>query len=207
MGFDEHFPWKDDIEAINYIIEPTGHTAEELMNTPGGILNKTKPGEILENGFYTYSGKIEIYSTSMESNGYDPLPFHEDPPESPSGSPETAGDFPVILTTGARYPVFVHTQHRNIESLRKFFPEPLMEIHPETAAEYGITDGTLTNIETKRGSLKIKAELTTGILPGVVHISHGWKEADCNLLTDDMKRDPVSGFPALKSMLCRISRA
>ncbi len=34
-----------------------------------------------------------------------------------------------------------------------------------------------------------------------------WDEANCNLLTDDESRDPVSGFPALKSQLCRVQKS
>lgn len=34
-----------------------------------------------------------------------------------------------------------------------------------------------------------------------------WDEANCNMLTDDEARDPVSGFPGLKSSLCRIKKA
>jgi len=207
MGYGEHFPWKDVYETIKHLIEPTGSTLQELKEAPGGIFVPGEPGKALGDGFYTYSGKIEIYSKSMESNGYDPFPSYIEPSESPVSDPETVKEYPLILTTGSRYPVFVHSQQRNIQSLRKFFPEPLMEINPETAKSLGVEDGDETIVQTKRGAITIKAAWREGILPGVVHLPHGWEEANCNLLTDDESRDPVSGFPALKSQLCRVQKA
>jgi anaerobic selenocysteine-containing dehydrogenase len=143
----------------------------------------------------------------MESNGYDPLPNYAEPSESPVSTPEIAKDFPLIMTTGSRYPVFVHSQHRTIPSLRKLFPEPLMEVHPETAKTYGIEDQDRSIVTSKRGQITIKAVYNHGILPGVVHLPHGWEQANCNLLTDDEARDPVSGFPPLRSSLCRVKKA
>ncbi len=207
MGYGEHFPWNDASEAIEFLISPSGHTVQELKQLPGGILDPREPGSILRDGFYTYSEKIELHSKSMESNGYDPFPSYVEPSESPVSDPETAKAYPLILITGGRYPVFVHSQQRNIPSLRKFFPDPLMQINPETAVSLDIKDGDSTIVKTKRGSVRIKASYCEGILPGVVHLAHGWEEANCNLLTDDQQRDPVSGFPAFKSMLCSVSKA
>lgn len=206
MGYGDHFPWQDSAEAIAYLIEPSGFSLQELRNAPGGILEKNEPGTFLRDGFYTYSGKIDLYSKSMESNGYDPFPAYCEPAESPLSDPVTAKEYPLILTTGGRYTSFVHSQHRTIQSLRKFFPEPLMEINPLTAEAHGVKDGEAVAVQTKRGSISIKATYEEGILPGVVHIPHGWEEANCNILTDDLSRDPVSGFPALKSQLCRVEK-
>ncbi len=38
--------------------------------------------------FRTPTGKIELYSTLFEKLGYDPLPYYEEPPESPYSAPE-----------------------------------------------------------------------------------------------------------------------
>lgn len=206
MGYGEHFQWNSAEEIIEYMLAPTDFSLDHIRSTPGGIVLPQKVGKILNEGFYTYTGKIEIFSTSLESNGYDPLPHYHEPQESPNNSADIAATFPLVLTTGARYPVFVHSQQRDIESLRKHAPEPIMEIHPESAHAYDIADNEMVIVESPRGEVSVKASLTPGILPGVVHIPHGWSEANCNLLTDDTARDPISGFPGLKSSLCRISK-
>ena len=41
-------------------------------------------------GFKTPTGKIELYSTRFEQLGYAPLPYYEEPPESPISTPEIA---------------------------------------------------------------------------------------------------------------------
>jgi anaerobic selenocysteine-containing dehydrogenase len=207
MGYGEHFPWKGFAEAADYLLEPTGVTYKELAGKPEGVSPKDTIGKARKEGFYTYSGKVELLSKSMESNGYNPLPVYEEPAEGPKASPEVAKDFPLILITGGRHAAFIHSQHRNIPSLRKLLKDPLVEIHPETAKSQGVGNGDAVVVESKRGRLTMKARCTDDILPGVVHIPHGWEDGDCNILTDNEQRDPVSGFPALKSSLCRIAKA
>jgi hypothetical protein len=43
--------------------------------------------------------------------------------------------------------------------------------------------------------------------PGVVNIYHGRPEADVNTLIDPDYREPISGFPAFKSLLCEAKQA
>ena len=207
MGYGNHFPWQGFQDAADHLLQTVGVTYEELKKHPEGILPESAPGNFLKNGFYTYSGKIEIYSNSLGSNGYDPLPVYREPMESVLSTPELAREYPLTLTTGARLPMYLHSQHRNIPALRKLHPEPYLEIHPETARESGVKNGDKVIVESPRGKVAIKAQLTEGIMPGIVHIPHGWAEFDCNLLTDHEKRDPVSGFPGLKSALCRVRKA
>ena len=117
-------------------------------------------------------------------------------------TPKFAQEYPLTLITGARQSMYLHSQHRNIPSLRKFHPEPYLEIHPETAKLNGVEDGDFVMVEAKRGKPKIRAKLSEGIMPQVAHIPHGWVEADCNLLTGHEDREPISGFPGLNSYLC-----
>ena len=91
-------------------------------------------------------------------------------------------------------------------SILKLVPEPLAEIHPDTARKYGINNGDTIIVETKRGSIEIKARVTEDILPQVVHVPHGWSEANINALTFEQPGDPITGVPTLKSPLCRIRR-
>jgi hypothetical protein len=40
----------------------------------------------------------------------------------------------------------------------------------------------------------------------VVSIPHGWAAANVNILTDIDLRDPISGYPEDKGILCRIRK-
>jgi len=69
---------------------------------------------------------------------------------------------------------FFHSEHRQIPSLRQMNPDPITEIHPETAEKLGIKDGDWIYIESKYGRCQQRAKLTNGIDPRVVHSQHGW---------------------------------
>jgi anaerobic selenocysteine-containing dehydrogenase len=48
--------------------------------------------------------------------------------------------------------------------------------------------------------------MTEDLSPGIVSIPHGWAEANANLLTELEPHDPVTGYPELKALLCRIRK-
>jgi len=173
-----------------------------------------------DGGFKTPTGKIELYSTRFEKMGYAPLPYYEEPPESPIASADIAADFPLVLTTGARIPNFFNSEHRQIENLRKAYRHPVAEIHPETARRYGIKNGGWMWIETRRGKIKQRAKLTDGVDPRVIAAQHGWWfpeepapeygvwRSNVNLLTDNQPPyDPAMGTYQLRALLCRVAPA
>jgi anaerobic selenocysteine-containing dehydrogenase len=135
-------------------------------------------------------------------------------------TPEIAVDFPLVLTNAKRG-YFLHSQHRGIASLRRHNPEPTIEIHPETAAQYGVADGARVALETPKGGIRVTAKHTETIVPGVVCANHGWWEAceelglnkldpfgetgaNVNLLVHNDVRDPISGGVPHRSALCRL---
>ena len=207
MGYGELFPWQSEDEIIEHWLKPSGLTLKQLSEEhPEGMFFADKKYDMVERAkFKTPSGKIELYSETLAEYGYDPLPVYIEPSQSPA-NPELARDYPLILTTGVRSPQYTHTQMRNISRLRRLAPEPLAEVHPDTAGKYGIADSDMIALETKRGQLKIKVRTTEELLPGVVSIPHGWAEANANLLTELEPRDPVTGYSELKVLLCRISK-
>ena len=125
-------------------------------------------------GFHTPTGKVELYSTLYEKWGLDPLPYYSEPQESPVSTPELARDYPLINISGRRSMVYFHSEHRMIPWLRECEPDPTVEIHPDTASEYGISDGEWVYVENKRGKAKFKAKVTPVSHPKVVTTPHGW---------------------------------
>ena len=196
-----------------------GMTFDELKQR-GFVKVPFKYRKFEEQGFKTPTGKIELYSTRLEALGYSPLPRYEEPPESPISSPNVARDFPLVLTTGGRISFFFNSEHRQIGNLRKARRYPLAEIHPATAARYGVVDGKWMWIETRRGRIQQKAKVTAGIDPRVIHVEHGWWfpeepapdygvwQSNANLLTDNHPPyDPAMGTYQLRALLCRVARA
>lgn len=168
-------------------------------------------------GFNTPSGKMEICSSVLKSLGYEPLPYYQEPPESPVSQPKLAKQYPLILTTGGRVPNFFHSENRQMPSLRKGHPDPVVEIHPEAAKKFGIKDGDWVYIESPRGRITQKAKLTEGIDQNVVNCQHGWWypeiktpdhgvwKSNANVLTNNKAPyDPIMGTYQLRALLCRI---
>jgi anaerobic selenocysteine-containing dehydrogenase len=209
LGLDDEY-WNGDSErCFNEILEPTGLTVEELRKKPDGVMRPV-PVTLVKHyeaaGFQTPSGKVEIKSSILEKYGYEPLPVYKEPAESPISTPELAGRYPLVLTTGARVINFTHSQHRNLEKLRRMMPEPLLEIHPKDAKRRKIREKQRVSVTSPRGTVTVKVHVTDTILPGVVHLPHHWPgDANANILCDDQILDPISGFPAFKSQLCQVT--
>ncbi|MGB9886633.1 MAG: molybdopterin-containing oxidoreductase family protein [Moorellales bacterium] len=213
-------PWWDTLEgAFNYILEPSGLTWEEFKER-GYLRGEMEYYKYRKRGFSTPTGKVELYSTILEGWGRDPLPKYVEVAESPVSRPDLARDYPYILNAGLRTPVFFHSEYRQIPWLREIRPDPIVEIHPETAARHGIKDGDWVWIESPRGRVRQRARLNDGIHPRVVVAEHGWwfpeiKDpghgwdiANINLLTDDAHEtlDPVMGSTSLRVLLCNLRR-
>jgi anaerobic selenocysteine-containing dehydrogenase len=157
-------------------------------------------------GFTTPSKKVEILSQSLREWGCDALPIYHESSESPLGDAELAGTYPLVLTTGAKIDWYVHSQMRNIPSLRMRMPHNLAEIHPDTAADCELEEGDTALIETPRGSIECQVKVSQDIRPQVVQVFPGFEEANANLLTDSSARDPITGSVPMRSALCRMSK-
>lgn len=125
-------------------------------------------------GFNTTTGKLELYSLMFEMFGDDPLPYYEAPRYGPDSRPDLAEEYPLTLITGVRTHTSFHSEHRQIPSLREITPDPLIEIHPDTAAKLGIINGDWVWIENMWGRCKEKAKITSIVSPDVVSAAHGW---------------------------------
>jgi anaerobic selenocysteine-containing dehydrogenase len=208
MFGNQYFHWKDADDIYEAYLKPSGITIDELRQKPWGIeYAKFEDKPYSTKGFNTPSGKVEVYSRLLEDYGYDPLPTYHEPPEGPITTPQLAKQYPLIAMTGPRKAMFTHSQFRNIPALRAKMPEPLIEINTETAKELKITDGDMVRVESVRGEIQMRAKITGDIHRRVVSLPHGWdSESNANQLTDDMARDPISGYPPYRSILCRVSK-
>jgi thiosulfate reductase/polysulfide reductase chain A len=224
MGQEEYWPWKTYKEVIEYQLKPLGVTYEQLIDAGFLRSDKREFKRYQRNGFPTATGKAELYCTALEKLGYDPLPYYEEPPESPASTTELAQEYPLILSTGGRFMPFFHSEYRQLGiGMRERHPEPLLDIHPDTARKLGIAEGDWVWIETRRGRIRQKARFNAGILPDVVNAEAGWWfpekpgaepsvhgvwESNANVLTanDEEFLDPLTGGWANRALLCKVYR-
>ena len=123
-----------------------------------------------------------------------PLPVYKEPRLSPRSTPEIAKEFPLILTTGARLPMFVHSRTFRLGWTRSLRPDPIVDINPRDARERGIAQEDWVSLSTPRSSIKVKANLTEIVAPGVVNMYHDYPEASVNLLIEPDYLDPSRAF-------------
>jgi anaerobic selenocysteine-containing dehydrogenase len=224
LGYGQLFP-RSAREMLRWAFEGTEIDLEELeisgeVSLPvspmryrkweSGLLRRDgKPG------FETPSGKFEIASRILEENGYDALPVYAPPREGPAAAPALARDFPLVFDSGSRNKTFFNSQYHNIAPLADQRPNPLVWMNPRDARPRGIATGDAVDVVTLRGSVRYAALVTEDIAPGAVEADASgggplgppsWRQANVNDLTDSENRDPLSGFPVYKALLCDVRR-
>jgi anaerobic selenocysteine-containing dehydrogenase len=178
--------WKNINELFDEIIKPSGMTFKQLQargwalppeGHPSAPYHRFERGLLRPDrkpGFQTPSGRVELYSSLREEWGLESLPHYEEPPFTPVSQPKLYKKYPLILSTGRRSPVYFASEHRNIPWLRQIDPDPLIEIHPETARAHGVGEGEWVWVENWLGRCKLKAKLTPVVPRWMVMATHGW---------------------------------
>jgi len=97
-----------------------------------------------------------------------------------------------------------------------------LHIHPDDASRFGIAEGGAVTVTSSAGSVRIEAEVTDEVMPGVVSIPHGWGAADdgvraavaggqartnSNVLAPSDMIDPLSGNAVLNGIPVTITPA
>lgn len=201
--------------CLDWILEPSGMTVEELKKHPAGM---PVPNPItfpekkyLAHGFMTPSKKLEFTSVLLEkfseSHGYDALPVYRPPKYSQEANPDMFKEYPFILNTGSRLPTLLGSQTYRMSWTRNICPEPTADLNPEDGRRLGIAQGEEVAITTPSGAICVQSNLTNMVQPGVVHISQCYIDVNVNGLVEPDYYDPISGFPGYKSLLCKVEKA
>lgn len=210
LGVGEYFPWRTVEEALDYQLEPTGLTIEELKRNPQGIwYEKPRYKKYESEGFKTPSGKVEIFSERLADTDHDPIPFMNGFLRDPI-SFRGIGDLGFIGISGERVNCYTHTQFRKIRELRNLDREPFININPKDAEKLNIKDGDLLRVSTPRGKVEMKLKVSDVVKEGVIRIAWGWGEEsdlwNLNYLTDDFERDPITCTPSGRSFYCKVEK-
>jgi anaerobic selenocysteine-containing dehydrogenase len=215
LGLKEYF-WDDEREALDLILQPSGLSFEEFKQKRF-LKGKKEYRQYEKDGFRTPSGKVEIYSKRLEELDYSPLPFYQE--LSRFGFSEPTGEYPLLLTN-AKERHFVHSAHKNIASLRRRKAEPVIELNPELAHKAGLKQGDWVYIETRRGKIKQKLQLSAELDPRVAIASsgwwfpeepsnlHEWNRSNINMLTEsEPPHEPTLGSVELRGVPCKVYKA
>lgn len=116
-------------------------------------------------------------------------------------------EYPLIFTSGRIVHQYLSgNQTRRIGFLVQQCPEPFVEIHPETAARYGIADGERVKVVSRRGEGVFPALVVRTIRPDTIFIPYHWgEELAANQITN-AALDPTSKIPEFKACAARIEK-
>jgi anaerobic selenocysteine-containing dehydrogenase len=207
LGLADAFPNEDVEWYIDELFKGTDITYQKLLENPDGT--QIAPIEYhmyKKTGIHLPGGKAHIYSEILACHNFDGIPVWEEPAESRRMAPDLAKEYPFILFSGRSSPLYVHCQRRTIPWFRELTPDPLVMIHPDDASRLGIKNGDWTIIESPRGHIRIKAEVTQVVMPTMLYIPGGWEEANFNELGIDDVTDPISSQPNYMMCLGRIRK-
>jgi thiosulfate reductase/polysulfide reductase chain A len=206
----------DKLATAWYDGSPTadGTAVYDKPKTDGGSrIGTVFAGKVLR-GFMTPSGKVEFHSPKLaahpDANGkaVDALPAYT--PRDWQPSPE----YPLFLT-GWKEANHTHTRTQNNPWLLEIKPTNPLQVHPDTAATYGVKDGDTVTVESPHGSVTATVKLTRRMHPEVVGLQHGFghialgRNAKGRGTSDSIlrptKADPISGMAMHKETCVKIT--
>ena len=195
-GLEGYFPWANYRDALRERLAHGGVDLADLENSPSSTLAYPDPetdGEVVFN----------FLSCEVEATGPAGIPN----PEELAPPADTGGEYPFLLCTGDRLPGYQHAQFRNIPSLRRMAPEPVVLAHPDAAASLGIADGEMVSLATAGGQITLQLKLSDSMRKDCLGMTHGWEKANANILCSATRLDPISGFPWLRCLPARLEPA
>lgn len=210
MGFEEECFRESVDEMIDLALrESEGHAAEprheylqgitrERLEKEGHVRLKVSDGPFLpfaHGGFFTASGKAELYSAALVAAGLDPVASFIPPKESRNA--KTPGRFPLELLS-RKADNYLNTSFCNIDSLRKLEEPELLEISAVDASGRGIRDGDWVRVFNDRGEVRLRAHVNGAVQAGVVAARLNWSRLapdrkSINVLTSETLTDIGAG--------------
>jgi formate dehydrogenase len=132
-----------------------------------------------------------------------------------------SAEYPLLLITGERERFKANTRFWHAPLLARVRARASARLNWSDAEQAGVLDGDDVVISTPTGSICIKARVGDDIMPGVISFPHGWgrrfqaADADSgselgvnvNRLTDDFRREPLTGVPVFNGIPCRLEKA
>ena len=221
------WPWETEEEAYFHILQPLGlpiSNYDEFVDRVRMYYPPLHQNKFVTNGgFWTPTGKVECNSTILRELGYAGMPTYVGCCENEIDTPEIAEEYPIVLTTGGGFMPYHHSEHFQMQAIRYLYPDPYFSINPELAEKLNISYGDWCWIETRRGRIKMRANVEPEVHPNVVFAPRGWwfperdgsadldnpfgcLESNVNVLTsvDDWDCDPMGGSWANRGLMCKV---
>ncbi len=198
----------------------------ELSKKMGYPMEYSSPKEILEEYGKLWPAIAGITYNRIEKSGIQwPCPSDDHPgtqylykdgfpkgkahftPTAFNPPAEIADDeYTFILTTGRNlYQYHSGSMTRRVKTIEKHAGEPYIEISKEDAGILDIKEKEEVAVSSRRGTIRIKARITTKVPKGVVFVPMHYHEAAANVLTNDALDAQVK-IPEFKVCAVKIAK-
>jgi anaerobic selenocysteine-containing dehydrogenase len=207
LGMEKDYSFTNDVEWVNFMLKAPGLTIEDLREKTAVYAGPPMEyRKYLKGGFKTPSKKIEFYSDSFEKDHYDPLPSYVEPLSLKDWTSEQQKAYPFQGTSRKQYE-YVHTKFRNLDFLKRLYPSPLVMLCSEDASVKGIKDGSMIEVRSPDGAIKVRAKVTDDVKRGMLVVDFGWGNPwdgteGVNALATSKVWDPISGGTPNRLFVC-----
>ena len=164
MGYGEHFPYQKWEDWGELMMRDVPMSVEELKEK-GFWAGPVRYNRVPE-GLPTPSGKIEIRSRAYEEAGFNPFPEFVERSVTPDD------EYP-LQVTHSKLSMHCNIVTQNNPFLMEICGENWVEINSVDAAKYGIVDDSYVTVESPKDSIRIRAKVVEGLVPGCISIRHG----------------------------------
>ncbi|MFZ5801361.1 MAG: formate dehydrogenase subunit alpha [Candidatus Omnitrophota bacterium] len=116
-------------------------------------------------------------------------------------------DYPFLLSTGR---ILFHyntgTMTGRVQNILREYPRNFVEVNPADAERLGIKNSRLVKIRTRRGELRVAAQVTSKVKPGVLWMPFHFSNEPTNVLTNSAF-DPISRTGEYKACAAKVEKA
>lgn len=208
LDLQDYFPFETIEEEIDWELKQVGTSLEEMQRVGVKKLEREfddlyfADGEDVE--FNTDTGKIELYSTALEEEGFDPMPVY-------TPHPEPAEGFYRLIY--GRAPMHTFSRTANNPNLTDLMDENTCWVNPKVAKEWDLSSGQYVYLENQDGVISefpIKVRVTERIRFDSIYMVHGFGHADKRMkrcfgkgisdtqLITNVMTDPIMGGTGMR---------
>jgi len=169
LGVGRYFDF--DLEEANQLrLKPLGVSLVDLKQK--GVLFVGIPWKEGFDKLDTPSGKVEIYSSTLEKLGFPPIPRWEEPLVSPD--PKDPHSFRLLHGKQAFHTHAMTANQPYLMQISRRYDLIRLWMNRRRGEELGLNDGDLVQIKSLVGEGKIRVKLTEGIHPSSVWLPSGY---------------------------------
>jgi len=180
LGLDDYFAWENIEVVLDWQLRKIGSSLDEMKRV--GVKKFKREYDDLfsleglpDYEFNTNTGKIELYSTELDQEGFDPLPKYTAHPEPPEG---------YYRLNYGRAPMHTFSRTTNNHNLWDLMKENSVWINPKVADLWELKNGQYIWLKNQDGiisSFPVKVRITERIRWDSVYMVHGFGHTDKKL--------------------------